>query len=222
MKCWLPKLGPGLLTAFLCLAVGLGHSGESLATPLPATHAFSGTLNTQFAFADFDGDHKPDLAVLHAERFSSLKTRYSIVFALSTGNQQTMELVGPSGGLEILSRDVNGDNTPDLVVQAVRRHQPVAIFLNDGYGNFTFADPARYPMELQQSDAELSRATPPGEHGAFLIGTKFVPGESAESGASFPPGRTAGLLFLATLRADDRLFLSSSSGRAPPVVSKVS
>jgi hypothetical protein len=222
MMPWPPKRKLGMLMGVLCLAICMAHGSNAFASPFPNATALPGTLDAQFAFADFDGDHKPDLAVLHVERFSSLKTRYSLVFALSAGNRRTIEIFGPSGGLQILSRDVNGDNAPDLVVQAARRNQPVAIFLNDGYGNFTSADPASYPMDLQQSDAGLVPSALPSELGAVLLGTKTVPGEFPESGNLVSPRRTAGHAFFIKLRADEHPYFSSFSGRAPPAFCNIS
>jgi hypothetical protein len=221
MRQWAPKQKLAWLRAFLCLALSLFHGGKTLAAAALGAPALSGTLDAQFAFADFDGDQKPDLAVLHVERFNSLKTRYSLIFALSAGNRQTMEIVGPSGGLQIFSRDVNGDNTPDLIVEAVRRNQPVAVFLNDGFGNFTLADPARYPMDLQQSDSGLRPTAVPGEHGAALLGSKTIPGESSESSALHPLRRTSGNAFFRNFRADNRTHFSSFSGRAPPALRNI-
>ncbi len=213
---WALKIGSGLLIAIACLAA-LGHGRAAVAFVSPAPAAHCGTLHAQFAlFADFDGDHKPDLAVLRVDRFSSSKTQYSIVFSLSAGNQRTVEITEPFGGLLISSRDVNGDNTPDLIVTSVRRPQPVAIFLNDGLGNFTPADPAGYPAALQQTDAELRPATAPVESGAVLPGTKNFPAEPAEGGSLKSPKRFPGPLFLTVLRTPDHLFRSNFSDRAPP------
>ena len=61
---------------------------------------------------------------------------------------QTVSFIAPLGGLEIIPRDVNGDQALDLVVSAQWLKGPVAVLLNDGHGNFTVTDPGNYPSAV--------------------------------------------------------------------------
>jgi hypothetical protein len=210
------KLVVRLLMPVLWLTVGLGHGSAAFAAPPPNVLASSGSITTQFAFADFDGDRQPDLAVLQGEQFSPFKTHYSLTFSLSTGNRQSLRLTGPSGGLLILPRDVNGDNTLDLIVTAKWLHETVAIFLNDGFGGFTSADPARFPFDVEQSDSGLRPAPLPWEHGAVLLGTRPLHGGLAENSSVSLPSQLPGPELRGTSIVCSYLSVSAFSGRAPP------
>jgi hypothetical protein len=222
MMRWLPKLKLGLLVPVVWLAFGLSHRGEAFAAALPNAPALSTATTTQIAFADFDGDRQPDLAVLQGQPFSPFKTAYSITLALSTGNRESIGLVGPSGGLRIFLRDVNGDSAMDLVVTARWLHRTVAVFLNDGAGRFISADPARFPMDLQQSDTELGYPQLPWDHSAFLLGAQPPLAEPVENSSVFLPGPIPGLVFFGTSTVPGRLSGSAFSGRAPPSFSSAS
>jgi hypothetical protein len=201
--------------------LGLGHWSHVAAAP-PEHQAFrAGAFDVQFAFADFDGDRQPDLAVLQVEQSGSLKMHYSITFALSGGSRQFLGLVAPTGGLELLSRDVNGDNTLDLVVTATWMHRTVAIFLNDGFGTFTSADPSRYLVDVQQSGSELLPEAPARDHHAALLQKQPRSGESDENGLCSPKY----LLephFNKAVRLSAYEPQSAFSGRAPPNFSQAS
>ena len=54
-------------------------------------------------------------------------------------------MAGPSGGLQISPRDVNGDKFADLVFTSLLDSHFVAILLNDGHGNFVPADAGDFP-----------------------------------------------------------------------------
>jgi hypothetical protein len=211
-----------LLMTILCLGFGWRHQNDALASPLPRGPALSGTITTQIAFADFDGDRQPDMAVLEGEHFSALKTHYSLTLSFSTGNRQSIALTGPSGGLFLLPRDVNGDNTLDLVVTARWLHEPVAVFLNDGLGGFSSADPAKFSIDLHPSEAELKPARLLQEHGAVLPGTQPSYGEPAENSSVSLPRLRSGLL-ICTISVDSSHQTGSAfSGRAPPSSSSAS
>lgn len=94
------------------------------------------------AFADFDGDRKPDFALLGTRPLPS------------GGSQLTIRLSGPAGtetlsldptrhASAVLSRDVDGDHDLDLVLLQGLRHA-VAVFLNDGGGSFSLDSGERY------------------------------------------------------------------------------
>jgi hypothetical protein len=216
MAVWAKKGTLRLLISVLCLAFALGNRIEALAAPMPNMSATSGGTITQFAYGDFDGDLQPDLAVLRGERFSPLKTHYSLTFSFSTGNRQSIGLTGPSGGLLIVPRDVNGDNTLDLVVTAKWLHETVAVFLNDGFGGFTSADPARFPIDIAQADTELRPALPPLEHGAVLLRTQSLHGGLAGNNGASLLKQLPGLALLETSIVSSHLSGSAFSGRAPP------
>lgn len=135
------RAGALLACALALLAVFGQAACAATATGSPA--AFP-TAIAPFAIADFDGDNQPDLATVQAGQISPSRTRYWIRFQLSTGARQDINVTAPAGGLEIASRDVNGDNALDLVVTTAWLRQPVAVLLNDGHGHFTNADPGAF------------------------------------------------------------------------------
>jgi hypothetical protein len=117
-----------------------------------------------FAIADFDGDLLPDLASIQAGANHSGCTDYRIQLQLSVVGRQSLRLVGPSGGLFIEARDVNGDHTVDLIVSTAWHRQPLAIFLNNGRGVFSRAELSAFPKafiesnEIWASKSEQARA----------------------------------------------------------------
>jgi hypothetical protein len=101
---------------------------------------------TDVAFADFDGDMRPDSARVQRGLASTGGESYAIDFRFSASDAPaSMSVVAPRGGLRIEARDVNGDNAVDLVLTTAWFGQPVAILLNDGHGNFSATAPAAYP-----------------------------------------------------------------------------
>src|SRR5712692_8148291 len=98
-----------------------------------------------FAIADFDGDKRLDLANVQGAQLGSASTTYSMQFHLTASGRQVIQLIAPPGGLAIEVRDVNGDNAVDLVITTAWLRQPIAIFLNQGHGSFSRAEPAQFP-----------------------------------------------------------------------------
>jgi hypothetical protein len=97
-----------------------------------------------FAIADFDGDWKPDLALVEATNWHRQQSDYAIHFQFSAGPELSVVVSAPTGGLRVAARDVNGDDLPDLVVSSALDERVVAILLNQGHGRFSKAEPATY------------------------------------------------------------------------------
>ena len=108
-----------------------------------------------FAIADFDGDLHPDLASVQTGRSDSYRADYWIQLQLTTGGRQSFQVIASVGGLRITARDVNGDRAVDLVLTTALRGQPVAIFLNDGHGGFSRAEPTTFPEAFSTSEKSL-------------------------------------------------------------------
>jgi hypothetical protein len=104
----------------------------------------------KFAIGDLDGDRRPDLAYVETGRSDVSLTDYWIQLQLTASQRQTILVTAPTGGLEIVARDVNGDHALDLVLTTVWLKQPVAILLNDGHGSFSQVDPTIFPEAFDE------------------------------------------------------------------------
>jgi hypothetical protein len=135
---------------------------------------------------------------------------------MSAGARQMIGVNGPVGGLEIASRDVNGDNIIDLVVSAAWLKSPVAVLVNDGHGNFTIRDPAAFSAALINHNRTFGSPNQQNSDEAIALSTRtssdFVVSEQAATSADnseklFASNSLRNVFPLAVLR----------SGRAPPL-----
>lgn len=204
-----------MASLFLCFLAGWANRAEA-GPPSQGTRAFSPGANLNFAIADFDGDRKPDLATVEIETVNSSTARYSIRFQLSTGAGQAIGVTAALGGLQITSRDVNGDDALDLVVATTWLHQPVAILLNDGHGKFNPVDPSAFPASIWEPETELRPVTRELKDMAVLICARYGAGECRQgTGLFLPPALPVGS---SPLTSHFKAVIShlSFSGRAPP------
>jgi len=198
----------------LGLLLGLVSSVPAAASsPAHIDPALASTSN--FTLADFDGDRKPDLASVEFDRFDSAAVRYWITFRLTTGGGQTVEVVGPLGGLDISARDVNGDAALDLIVRTAWQHQIVAIFLNDGHGHFAPADPSAFSSAMGDSFAAWLPASRPGCQDSALSRSGYSAGDCEGVGGFSPPQEMRDSAFSPGFKLS-RFSFSSSLSRAPP------
>lgn len=121
----------------------------------------------QFTIEDFDGDSRPDIATVLDGPSGAVNNHYRITFQLSSGGSQNIDLAAPVGGLDLSSRDVNGDDFLDVIVTTAGTNWPVAVLVNDGAGTFTASDPAAFPGAFRKSShfwrgvrEELPEASP--------------------------------------------------------------
>jgi len=208
----------GLLLSISVLVVfGLAGRSPAKSAEIPKAPAASVGPGAQFAIADLDGDLRPDLASIQAEPNSSGTTNYWIQLQLSTSGWQSIPVVAPTGGLRIETRDVNGDNAIDLVLAEAWFDRPVAIFLNNGHGGFSRAEPNAFPGAFRGAETIWSSAATtdlaigsvgvPPQPGA-RVGAQENDLRRSQSPARWIPGSTTG--FPASP------FLVSQAGRAPP------
>jgi hypothetical protein len=195
--------------------------GAAGATDVSNAQSFLFGPDLSFSLADFDGDSNPDLASVQAGTSNALAADYWVQLQLSSASGQTFRIVAPAGGVQITSRDVNGDNVPDLVLTRMWTEQPVAILLNDGHGTFSQVDPHGFPEAFGECGASCSSTT---DHKTEVLCTSPQSREDicSEVGSKLflrPRSRVASS---SHSRVTLRLFLISHADRAPPFVDSLS
>jgi hypothetical protein len=206
-----------LCWSIVLLVLGLLCSAPSL---LAGVFNFSSQhpriVTAYFAIADFDGDQRPDLATVRAERTSQPLSSYSIHLHFSGSPDSALSLIAPGGGLEILARDVNGDTFTDLVVITATDSRLVAVLVNDGHGKFTVAEPSAFPGVEQQANYCLTAQN------IFAANQSPLPpargnfgGEALHSGFYDAPANED-QTFCAVPFPASQVFLRSRFGRSPP------
>jgi len=130
--------------------------GQRVAASGNAAEWSASLAGTQFAIADLDGDRRPDLALVQVEREQASSTRYAIRVQLGEGAGSYIGVRGPSGGLRLAVRDVNGDDNLDLILTSVLEHRVIQVLLNDGHGKFRVAETGTYSWFERESESRLS------------------------------------------------------------------
>jgi hypothetical protein len=207
--------------AFLlwCFVIGLASPTEAVAASPQSAVTSSAGVNSPFAIADFDGDRKPDLATVEVERVdSSSNMRYSIRFQLSAGIAQAIGVTAPAGGLHIVPRDVNGDHALDLLVSTAWLHQPVAVLLNDGHGNFTLSDPTAFLGVIWDPESSWTLTSVEIRDAAAAILSRNFSGNSWQSDGVSLPRQLPGLLASFVSHPPVFSVVFFVLGRAPPAV----
>jgi hypothetical protein len=105
----------------------------SLAAPVNLETPFSRTL----AAADFDGDNKPDGAILLNYEWLSSQSRFRTIEIHFTGRGNTvLTFESDETALTISALDVDRDGATDIVVEQPLTHKRFQVWLNDGRGGF--------------------------------------------------------------------------------------
>jgi hypothetical protein len=205
-----------LAFAFFCLILGFATCGNAASTGPESWPASSTPATSQFAIADFDGDNRPDLATVEIGRSSSWDTQYWIAFQLSSGPRQTLGITAPNGGLQITSRDVNGDSFLDVVVTTAWTNRPVAVLLNDGQGNFRASSPSAFPGAFSTSEKSWALTTDEVNDATAVLFLRYPTGNCPEGSRFSSPRNVTGLPVLRASRNLPFSLVVSFLGRAPP------
>lgn len=210
-KRW-PARGSSL---WICLLLVFGLAGSRAAR---AADRSNGTLTSaaqgpQSAIADLDGDHLPDTARIQAGQSSGSMSTYWIQVHVAAG-LRSFPVIAPTFGLVIKARAVKGKNAADLVLATAWSRRPVAVFRNDGRGNFSRAD-ASAPGSINDSRTRLDSST------NLATVTAGVPPQSradicAEERALLDDRAPCGLIPASSPGFPVTAFSVSHSGRAPP------
>jgi hypothetical protein len=207
--------GKWIVLLLLCAIFCFGTRGTGISAPRVAGFAHEPAA-THFAIADFDGDNRPDLATVETGLIGASHARYWIGFRMSAGVQQMIGVNGPVGGLEIVSRDVNGDNMIDLVVSAAWLKSPVAVLVNDGHGNFTIRDPAAFSASLTNPSRTLDSPNQQDPDSAIALSARTPSDFVASEHTATYTGNSEKLFANTSLRNVFPLAVRRS-GRAPPL-----
>jgi hypothetical protein len=202
--------------AFLCVILGFAACGNAASTGPQSWPVSSAQATSQFAIADFDGDRRPDLATVQVGQSSSWETHYWIAFQLSRGSRQILGITAPTGGLQVTSRDVNGDSFLDVVVTTAWTNRPVAVLLNDGQGNFRASSPSAFPGAFTTSENSWATTTNKLKDATAVLLSRNPTGNCSESSRFSSPRNVTGLLVLRTSRNSLSSAVISFLGRAPP------
>jgi hypothetical protein len=201
----------------VCFVFGTAGWVSAASTSTQHSPSSSAGFNSNFAIADFDGDRKPDLATVEIQKGSSAsRTQYSIRLQLTLGATQVFGVTAPAGGLQIVAKDVNGDDALDVVVSTALQHEQVAVLLNDGHGKFTLADPSAFPDLMRNSQADWSGATTQICDNAAIPSSWSSAKASGVCAGVFLTGNDAELTPLSDFRLHAAQPVFGCSGRAPP------
>ncbi|MGB2592798.1 MAG: VCBS repeat-containing protein [Candidatus Acidiferrum sp.] len=202
----------------LCFALAVAARTNAAASPNHLSNA-SPAFSSYFAIADFDGDRKPDYATVEVQNGSSGSiTQYSIRFRLTAGASQSFGVSAPAGGLQIVARDVNGDDALDLLVTTAWLHKQVAVLLNDGHGNFTLAKPEAFPAAIWNSAAVWASGELALGDSAALVRSESPAGKFSAQNRFYGWQAQRGIGQLPLSLGRSRLLLFSLLGRAPPLL----
>jgi FG-GAP-like repeat len=205
----------GGILALIWLALGLAPHALAASENPRGDRTSSQHIAPPLTIGDFDGDQRPDLVTADIGQRGASRTVYKIAIELSSGARSTLNIAGPDGGLQLTSRDVNGDDWPDVIVTTAWTRRPVAVLLNDGQGNFRELSPEQFPGAFPDSSSSLAATSNEIRDSLAAIVSRYDAG-------TFKPVASLDAPYLARLqipdsRSDSIVSRSSSFlGRAPP------
>lgn len=205
-----------MAASLLCLVLGIAAPIAKAAEREPMPAADSGRVLSRFVIADFDGDEKPDYATVDVNQSHIRLTDYSIRLKLSRGFESAIGITAPSGGLQLSSRDVNGDNILDVVVRTAFDSNLVAVLINDGNGKFSLAKPELFPGLQNEPDSYLNEQSSRVPERVLTLPSRSQNGELAENAREERLKNVSEPLKAKGKAEFSDFSYQSDSGRSPP------
>jgi len=157
------------------------------------------------------------MASVEVENQQAKWTRYAIRLRFGVGAGTYIGVEGPFGGVRLAVRDVNGDDSLDLVLTSVVDRHVIQVLLNDGHGNFTRAEPDANWLSTRDSERSWSRSDVFREEGSSSTSSRWsFDGVSFET--AFGNGIAGAALSILESTARSSRTARSCQGRAPPEV----
>ena len=208
---WFMALG-----VLLCLTLALSQPIDG-AVPVIGTNA----ARLPFAIADLDGDRQPDLALVEIEREQASSTRYAIRVRFGGGTDSYVGVKGPLGGLRLTLRDVNHDDSLDLILTSAMDRRVIQVLLNDGHGKFAAADTGSYSNLQDNSDSALRDRELASSDRPVVIGVRTFDADTVIEEVNLRCGADCAFVPHAGATPVTREH-GASPGRSPPAVLTVS
>jgi hypothetical protein len=202
------------------VAVGLEKVAPARNAPPHEAGLHEAGIVPEFDIEDFDGDSRPDIATVVEGRSGAAGNHYRIKFQLSSGGSQNIDLTAPVGGLDLSSRDVNGDDYLDVVVTTARTNRPVAVLLNNGAGTFTASDPSAFPGAFRKSNKFWSGLTEELREGSPAFFSRIYSSDLDRSNGTVSLLIEVGVFAKRSNRLETRDAEVSYLGRAPPFLKR--
>jgi hypothetical protein len=143
------------MLALAWLMLGLWPNAAAASDDPRNDRASAQHIAAPVTIGDFDGDQRPDFVTADIGQRGASHTVYKIAIELSSGVRSTLDIAAPDGGLQLTSRDVNGDDQLDVIVTTAWTQRPVAVLLNDGQGNFKQLSPEQFPGAFPDSNSSI-------------------------------------------------------------------
>lgn len=116
-------------------------------------------FSASWAVADFDGDHRPDVAKSRIEGYGAGGYSFRIELQLSSGPQSAFTISTLDGfALNVTPKDVDGDNDLDLIITSGVLRRPVGVWINDGRGGFSQGTPSQNPAAAWMEGPQVASA----------------------------------------------------------------
>ena len=157
------------------------------------------------------------MATVRVEGISPVATLYRIELKLSAGLSGAIAVSAPFGGLLVTPRDIDGDNDLDLVVTTRWLHMPVGVWINNGRGQFSAANPAAYPKTIWDPQPELIRVPSPQTDFVVLIRTRTETAVCRTVRGPALPIRMPGWIGVASFNLQSGAIHLQQPARAPPL-----
>jgi len=192
-----------------------GALGEFNRTTSPAQ--IPGLSGSTLAVADFDGDNKPDGAILLQSDANLVKGNFAIKLHLTGHSNNEIRFQSLESALTVEAFDIDHDGDIDLIIEESISHKRLQIWINDGHGNFEKGRSEDFPSAADSNPDQI-RSSERLDASALSLPTQrgFETMLIACHIAGRPPSQKRLTAYSTNLPLSDQEF-SRTLSRAPPL-----